>query len=74
MDPGLTRLSVLVMGTICCMCVLGTVALAAMGERPPESLGTIGGAAIGAIVGILLPTGRTLPVDSEKTRSSPSAT
>lgn len=55
MDVSILRLVVVSIGAIGCLCVGGLVICAAMGREPPASLGTIGGMAIGALCGILVP-------------------
>jgi len=54
LDVSVIRLVVLCLATVCCVCLLGLVVVAASGHEPPAALASVASTAAGALVGILV--------------------
>lgn len=66
MDATVLRMVVVALGLVCTICLVGIILLASLGQEPPAALAAICSIAAGALVGILVPSGR--PVSVEVTR------
>jgi len=60
MDVAILRIVVVALSVICCVCLCGIIVLAGMGKEPPVALASICSICAGALVGILVPSGRPL--------------
>ena len=67
MDVRLTMVVVAVLGTVCCLAIGGIVVASACGHTPDPALGYAVTVCLGAIVGLLVPVPRNLPLsDGDK--------
>jgi hypothetical protein len=54
MDGSTIRFVVGILGVVCCLCLGGIIWLEVLGRDPPEQLGTIAGASLGALCALLV--------------------
>ena len=65
-DAAILRVVVGGLCTICGICLIGIIVLAAMGKEPPVALASICSICAGALVGILVPSGKPVYIEVGK--------
>lgn len=60
MDAAILRVVVAALGVICIVCLCGIIFLASLGQEPPVALASICSICAGALVGILVPSGKPI--------------